>query len=281
MGWYYDAKPTIETDEGIKAKSRRGKFVEKWWATRWIEAMEAVMDPRRLQRGRRYARKGQVLSLAVADGTVVAQVLGSRPTPYRVEMQLKPLPDAAWEKAIERLTERPYLVAQLLAGEVPPEIEEIFEAAEVALFPEGRELLQECSCPDWSRMCKHQAAAHYILGERLDENPFLLFELRGRSRDDIIAALEPVAGRGAEAVPPAYQPAPPLGDELDNFWRTGPELEALTFHLEPPDFPYPLLERLGTPDFLPEAGNWLRRAYERVTERALAVAYEEESEDAR
>ena len=82
MGWYYNYRPTIETDEGIKAKSKRGDFVRSWWATRWIEAMEQVMDKGRLQRGRRYARKGQVLSLEVGTGTVYAEVQGSRPIPY-------------------------------------------------------------------------------------------------------------------------------------------------------------------------------------------------------
>ena len=45
MSWYYNYnnRPTIETDEGIKAKSKRGAFVKSWWATRWIEAMEQLM----------------------------------------------------------------------------------------------------------------------------------------------------------------------------------------------------------------------------------------------
>lgn len=84
MSWYYDFKPTrpIDTDQGIKAKSKRGDFVKNWWATRWIAAMERVMDRGRLQRGRNYARRGQVLSLEEGKGQITAKVQGrgARPT---------------------------------------------------------------------------------------------------------------------------------------------------------------------------------------------------------
>lgn len=277
MGWYYNYRPTIETDEGIKAKSKRGDFVRSWWATRWIEAMEQVMDKGRLQRGRRYARKGQVLSLEVGTGTVYAEVQGSRPIPYEVVLELETLTEAEWDSVINTLAEQPYFAAQLLAGEMPPEIEETFESVGLDLFPGRRELFQECSCPDWADVCKHLAAVHYLLGERLDEDPFLLFRLRGRSRDAILTALGSVAGPVDVPVVPAYTPAPPLAADLDDFWQVGPELDSLRFHIEEPETPYPLLERLGAPDFLPDTQRRLERAYGAVTETAMAVAFEMES----
>ncbi len=95
MGWYYgfEAKPTIETDEGIKARSKRGAFVKNWWATRWIEAMEQLMDRGRLSRGRSYARKGQVLSVKEGPGSVTAKVQGSRRRPYSVTIGIELLTD--------------------------------------------------------------------------------------------------------------------------------------------------------------------------------------------
>ena len=47
------------------------------------------------------------------------------------------------------------------------------------LFPSQREISFNCSCPDWAIMCKHVAAVLYGIGAKLDENPFLFFELRG------------------------------------------------------------------------------------------------------
>lgn len=279
MGWYYDYKPTIETDEGIKAKSKRGDFVKNWWATRWIKAMEQVIQSARLQRGRRYARMGQVLSLKMGKGTVTAKVQGSRSKPYRVEIALEPLADAEWEKVIDALAARPYFVAQLLAGEMPPEIEEVFAAVQLDLFPKRRALQQKCNCPDWVEVCKHLAAVHYILGERLDEDPFLLFQLRGRSRDALLTAMGSLAGPVETIETPSYTPEPSLAEELDSFWQAGPELDTVTVNIEVPESPHPLLERLGEPDFLPSARRWLAKAYDRVTERAMTVAYELDSEE--
>jgi len=279
MSWYYNYKPTspIDTDEGIKAKSKRGDFVKNWWATRWIAAMERVMDRGRLQRGRSYARRGQVLSVEVGQGTVAAKVQGSRRTPYRVVIELEPLSDGAWQSVMTALAERPYFVAQLLAGEMPQEIEEAFTAVKHDLFPGRRELQQECNCPDWADVCKHLAAVHYILGERLDEDPFLLFQLRGRSRDTILAALGSLAGEEETAVTPTYAPPIPLSDSLDSFWQSGPELESFALHIAPPVIPYPLLERLGPPGFRSDARQVLTKAYDEVTKMAVAIAYPDEA----
>ncbi len=277
MSWYYNFKPTkaIETDEGIKARSRRGEFVKNWWATRWIAAMERVMDRGRLQRGRSYARKGQVLSLEEGKGQITAKVQGSRATPYKITVALQPLSEADWNKVMAALVERPYFVAQLLAGEMPQEIEEAFAAAKLDLFPNKRELKQSCSCPDWADVCKHLAAVHYILAERFDVDPFLLFRLRGKSQEEILAAL----GDGQDDAPAAaeYAPARPLAESLSDYWQIGPELERFSIQVAPPEESYPLLERMGDPDFLPEARRWLAKAYDGVTEAAVQIAYQPDS----
>lgn len=278
MSWYYDFKPTkpIDTDEGIKAKSKRGDFVKNWWATRWIGAMERVMDRGRLQRGRTYARKGQVLSLEEGKGQITAKVQGSRRTPYKITIELKPLSEKDWERVLGALAERPYFVAQLLAGEMPQEIEEAFQAARLDLFPGRRELKQHCNCPDSAVVCKHLAAVHYILAERFDEDPFLLFRLRGQTQEDILASLGTGEGGVETAVPLEYSPASPLSESVNGFWQTGPELESFAVHIAPQKESYPLLERLGEPDFFPEARRWLAKAYDVVSETAVHIAFQPE-----
>ena len=278
MSWYYDFKPTkpIETDKGIKAKSKRGDFVKNWWASRWLGAMEQVMDRGRLQRGRSYARKGQVLSLEEGRGKITAKVQGSRRTPYKVTVELTPLAEKDWEKVITALAERPYFVAQLLAGEMPQEIEEAFQVAKLDLFPARRELIQECSCPDPAAVCKHLAAVHYILAERFDEDPFLLFRLRGKAQEEILASLGTTQDEVETAVSTEYIPALPLSESLQNFWQPGPELESFAVHIAPAEEPYPLLERLGDPDFFPDARRWLVKAYDLVAETAVQIAFQPE-----
>lgn len=276
MSWYYNYKPTIATDEGIKAKSKRGDFVKNWWATRWIAAMEKVMDRGRLGRGRRYARRGQVLYLEAGQGQVKAEVQGSRRTPYKVTISLTPLSEKDWAKVIKALAERPYFVAQLLAGEMPQEIEEAFQAVKLDLFPTKRELRQACNCPDWAEVCKHLAAVHYILAERFDEDPFLLFRLRGKAQEEILASLGGGAGEAETVDLPEYSPAPPLSESVNDFWQMGKALESFAVHIAAPEEPYPLLERLGEPDFLPEASRRLAKAYDRVSETAVAIAFQAE-----
>jgi uncharacterized Zn finger protein len=281
MSWYYDAKPTIETDDGIKAKSKRGAFVKSWWATRWIKAMEQLMDRGRLQRGRTYARKGQVLSLTEGTGEVIGKVQGSRKRPYTITIQIKPLSDKQWEQVIEALANRPIFMAQLLAGVMPQDIEEAFADVKLSLFPTSRDLAQECNCPDWADVCKHLAAVHYILAERFDEDPFLLFRLRGRTQDEIMAALGKLQGAGdtEESAAPEYEPPPPLSDSLTDFWTVGDEAAHLQPHIAPPDAPYPALARLGTPAFMAELERWLKPAYDAMSETAVSTAYTDTNEN--
>jgi len=278
MSWYYDAKPTIRTDKGIKARSKRGAFVKSWWADRWLAAMERLMDPGRLQRGRRYARQGQVLTLEEGAGHITAQVQGSRRRPYKITIQLQPLSDDDWTRVIEALAERPLFAAHLLAGEMPQEIEQAFTAVNVSLFPGRAELEQACNCPDWAAVCKHLAAVHYILAERFDEDPFLLFRLRGKAQEEIMASLG--SGEDPGTIPaPAYTPPPPLADSLATFWRPGPELGQFRARIARSDPPYPVLERLGDPSFLPGARRWLTVAYDAVAATAVAIAFDQESKE--
>ncbi|MCB8943547.1 MAG: hypothetical protein H6658_07310 [Ardenticatenaceae bacterium] len=277
MDWYYKPTRPIDTDEGIKAKSKRGDFVKNWWATRWLAAMERVMDRGRLQRGRSYARRGQVLSLEESKGKITAKVQGSRRTPYKITIELTPLAESSWRKVTMALAERPYFVAQLLAGEMPQEIEEAFQSVRLDLFPSRQELKQNCNCPDWADVCKHLAAVHYILAERFDEDPFLLFRLRGKTQAEILAALGTGERGGDTAVTPEYTPAPPLSESLPNFWQIGAELDRFAVHIASPDSPYSLLERLGDPDFLPEAHRYLTKGYDVVTETAVQIAYHSEN----
>ncbi len=238
--FYPESRP-IATDKGLKARSKRGGFTKSWWAARWIESLERLMDPGRLSRGRRYARQGQVLSIEERAGGVMAEVQGSRTRPYRVDVELEPLDDGQWEKVTEALSGRALFSARLLSGEMPQDVEEAFSAAGVDLFPERRgELHTNCTCPDSAAVCKHTAAVHYILGERFDEDPFLLFRLRGRTEEQLTRALRTRRGEGSAEEPaePGQQEtepeAPPLEEELDRFWEAIPALVSLKVSVKPP-----------------------------------------------
>lgn len=186
---YPESQP-LAVENGIKAKSKRGAFVENWWSKRWIAVLESFRLGARLTRGRRYARQGQVIAIDIDPGQVTASVQGSRKRPYRVVIRLNPFSEAQWEKVISCLISQPLLVASLLAGEMPGNIENVFEEAGLSLFPKKTmDLETDCSCPDWSNPCKHIAAVYYLLGEEFDRNPFLIFKLRGLDRDELMSML--------------------------------------------------------------------------------------------
>jgi uncharacterized Zn finger protein len=285
---YYDEyffKPSrpLDAREGIKARSQRGAFAKNWWATRWIEALERLVDSGRLSRGRSYARKGQVLSIDETRGGIEARVQGSQRKPYKVTIRVAPLTEAQWEQVIDALAEQALFAAQLLAGEMPQDIEEAFQAAGVSLFPARRaDLITDCSCPDYANPCKHVAATHYILGERFDEDPFLLFRLRGRTQEQILQALRQRRA-GGEAAEEEEEPEAviPLEESLGNFWELGESPEGFSVAIRPPLVEMPLLKRLGEPSFAPGAGlqPLLRATYQAIEQGAMEMAFKEKDKE--
>jgi uncharacterized Zn finger protein len=190
----------------------------------------------RLQRGRSYARKGQVLEFSLTQGKVTAQVQGSRPRPYKVTIGVLPLTTSQWRSVESRLAAQALFRARLLAGDMPPEIEQVFADCGTPLFPRSaRDLTMSCSCPDWEVPCKHLAAVCYVLAEAFDSDPFTVLAWRGKARDDLLAALRgkmPADTRGVGAERPAAPgspalalladvTAPPLEKTLASFWSPG------------------------------------------------------------
>ena len=222
-----------------------------WWGRRWIEALEKLSPEyaSRLARGKTYARAGRAHDLAVKSGKVTAKVTGSRPRPYVISIAMTPLDDATWKKALAELAAKARYAAQLLAGEMPEDVDELLRKVGVRIFPSKvGDLTTVCSCPDWANPCKHVAATHYVLGDALDKDPFLLFELRGRTRDEVLAAMRPAKPPAPTAVRTEARPGVKLGaiaDESYDTWRGPPPSLRVTF--APPAADAVRLAALGRP----------------------------------
>jgi uncharacterized Zn finger protein len=230
-GYYYEPSRPLKAKGGVKTRTRRGTFGDSWWARRWIEVLEGFGIGERLARGRAYARKGQVLSVDVEEGVVRARVQGSRVRPYAVVIKVKTLSATEWKRVARSLSSQTDFVAALLAERMPEDIETAFEAAGVSLFPARRcDLHTDCSCPDWSNPCKHVAAVYYLLAEEFDRVPFLIFRLRGMTRERLVQLIGGAGGGGAAAGrfagPEAGQPTPgvePLPADPSLFWSAPDE----------------------------------------------------------
>jgi uncharacterized Zn finger protein len=222
----------IPVEDGLELRSRRGVIGESWWSRRFLSAVESILTGGRLTRGRTYARQGQVIDLGIGSGLAVAQVQGTRRTPYGVQITMPAASDERWEAIVETLAGQAGYAARLLAGELPHEIEDVFAQAGVALFPErGSHLITNCTCPDWATPCKHAAAVCYLMAEAFDDDPFLLLAFRGREREALLAELRarrgaPIDGSGSEdssSFDPIL-PSPPLFEDVSTFWQPGPDL---------------------------------------------------------
>ena len=286
---YFPRSTPRKVEGGIKVRSRRGKFGDTWWAGRWIEMLESFGWDTRLQRGRSYARRGQVLEYDLSPGLVTSKVQGSRAKPYDIEIKVEPLSAKEWDQVSEAMAGQAIFAAKLLAGEMPQNIEDAFAATELSLFPESPQDIDTfCSCPDWANPCKHIAAVYYILGEEFDRDPFMIFRLRGIRQEELTAALRakrsaevaPGTGETGEAEEPPADPVQPLEECLGRFWEAGEDLAAFRVSITPPAVPETLLKRLG-PIPLPEAPEdinaILRDRYQIVSQQALEMAFREES----
>ncbi len=285
---------------GIAARSKRGAIGETWWSQRFIALLESFGVGSRLQRGRNYARRGQVVELDVEPGIVIAKVQGSRYTPYRVRIQCKALSEQQWRRLEKAMASQALPLAQLLAGEMPRDIEDVFASCKLTLFPRSRaELKASCTCPDSANPCKHIAAAYYILAERFDQDPFQIFAWRGREQHELLEQLRvrragesaargaggagrPAGSPGGAAAAAAAQPAaessgPALDDEVHSFWNSGPALIDLRINPFAVEAPDTLLRQLG-PISVEACGQnlveLLAPAYRLLAERAERRALE-------
>ena len=170
------------------------QFSRTWWGKRFIEALEDFTDSARLGRGRSYARNGKIKEYQINGGKITAKVRGSvnpyfgvyKEPLYKTTIEITAIAPGDWSKVISHLGSKASLISKLLMNEVPDNIEETFAELKLHLLPNSRnDFKTECSCPDWENPCKHIAGVYYLVASELDQDPFLLFELRGISRSKL------------------------------------------------------------------------------------------------
>jgi uncharacterized Zn finger protein len=231
---------------------------QTWWGRRWIEALEHSSRDvvARLGKGRVYARDGHVRDLKIQSGHVVATVSDDELDSYKVTLQLEVFSIQSWQQILRAMSEQALFAAQLLNGEMPKEIDHLFHSFGKSLFPTNlHDIDADCSCEDWSSPCKHVAATHYVLGEALDRDPFLLLELRGRSKEQVLSGLSQLrSGQAPVKLAQDNETAVELhgGVALRNFSATSfeymttvPKVGGFNFDVLP--VPGALLRSLGKP----------------------------------
>ncbi|MBE9222879.1 SWIM zinc finger family protein [Cyanobacterium stanieri LEGE 03274] len=233
----------------------------QWWVEKWLELLDSYRFKKRLERARNYAREGNVLNIEFKQNHLISEVQGSESQPYRVTLSLEAFSDEDWGYVIETMSEKALLAAQLLVGEMPSEIEQVFIKNGLSLFPFNlTDVKSRCTCPDKANPCKHIGAVYYQLADRFSEDPFIIFQLRGRSKEQILEALRVCRGIKLSGKTPqpemlgkikslpkrkakANKTSVPLS--IDSFWEYDEPLDSSLVVITPPTDNKNILDVLG------------------------------------
>jgi uncharacterized Zn finger protein len=262
-----------------------------WWVQQWNDLLNSYRFKKRLERARKYAKEGNVLSIEFKGPEVLAQVQGTAPEPYAVSLSINPFTEEDWNYIVETMAQEAVYSAQLLAGEMPHNIEKVFTANGLSLFPFTlSDIHSRCSCPDPQNPCKHIGAVYYQLGDRFSEDPFVLFQLRGRTREQILDNLRRLRSTGTQKQKFNADITPTQAQEQENprdgqnqqipldiqqFWQYQEPLDSSLVAIAPPDS-RTILDVLGT---IPLASTdaqavrqYLDKVYQTVSQQAVITA---------
>ncbi|QYX30854.1 SWIM zinc finger family protein [Sphaerospermopsis torques-reginae] len=264
----------------------------EWWSQRWLDLLDSYRFKKRLERARNYSRQGNVLSIEFKGAKVLAKVQGSEVEPYKVSLFLDAFSDEEWGYVIETMSHKSVFSAKLLAGEMPQNIEDVFTSNGLSLFPFTLgDVHSKCSCPDKAVPCKHIGAVYYQLGDRFSEDPFVLFQLRGRTREQIISDLRNLRSsklvekseettsnqEQTEVQKPISEPQFSL--KSDNFWQYNEPLESSLVVISP-SVGETVLDVLGKIPLAKDEENLVSSSAGDVTMNYLQSVYKDVSQKA-
>jgi SNF2 family DNA or RNA helicase/uncharacterized Zn finger protein len=153
-------------------------YGKTWWGRKWLEAFNDIDNENRLPRGKAYANRGAVLSVNILGNTVTARVQGSRRTPYKVEIEFEKFTPQQREVFKQLIEKTPSVLSALMNKRLPPKLYDSLKSMRIKLFPtQWKEIRAKCSCPDYAVPCKHIAAVLYLICDKIDKDPFLVFDL--------------------------------------------------------------------------------------------------------
>lgn len=271
--------PTSQT----AANSDYAAIAQPWWVERWLELLDSYRFKKRLERARTYAREGNVLTTEFKGSKVLAQVQGSEAEPYRVSLSLDPFSDKDWDYVLDLLSQQAIYSAQLLAGDMPATIEGVFTKSGLSLFPFSlSDVRSHCSCPDKANPCKHIGAVYYQLADYFREDPFVIFQLRGRTQAQLLEALRLRRGykKGKAAKKrEAHRKVAAKTDSTENlgqFWDYSESLDPSLVVIVPPADGKTVLDSLGSMplayDEAEAVRQYLKLVYSQVSQRAMVAA---------
>ena len=176
------------------------------WGRNWVKSILNFGRPYRMRRGIRYAKEGNVISINISKGQIFSMVQGTAPVPYRVKLNFDIIADEIWDTIIKKVSEKSFYIIDLLQNTLPIELIDVFDLLKIPLLPqETQQLDASCSCPDKAVPCKHIAAAILYLARVVDNDPFILLELRGKTREEFLEKLKEKRSCSTKDVTKSYK----------------------------------------------------------------------------
>ena len=191
-----------------------------WLQLAWIALLEnsEAVDVTRMSAGRRLLRKSAVRVLSVRPGHAYAEVVDSNGAQVRVDIAVRAMIEADWELVAVKISERAAYLAGLLEGHLDQSLILGLVDSEVDVMPAMADLRASCSCTDWSDWCRHSVAVGLLLGESIARDPFELFRLRGKSREEVLEMVRDFRPVGATQEPDQSGPQAPEGVDAAEAW---------------------------------------------------------------
>jgi uncharacterized Zn finger protein len=178
------AKKEKREPQPVKIKGRA--IAATFWGKAWCDNLTAYQDySNRLPRGATYVRNGSVVDLIITPKKIQAIVAGSEP--YTVKIDITAMDAKRWKAIRSACSESIDSLLDLLSGKLSDGVMKRLTDKKTGLFPSPKEIRMSCSCPDYSSCCKHLAAVMYGIGSRLDNQPELLFLLRGVDHQELVS----------------------------------------------------------------------------------------------
>lgn len=297
---------TVGRTEGRRRSSRSApspKSGPEWWVKRW----QGWVNDLGLIPAAAAATGARIKRLEIGPGVVNAVVQDRNQEQCAVEIRFTLWSEAQWQAAMDAIAEQAMFAAQLLSGELPPELDGILQDADAPLLPaRAADVSITCEGPACKGgKCPHAAVIFGQLGEALTDDPWMLLRMRGRDQTQVLAALRKVRTKPAEsgysATPSAaptpvgrfhrhptesapQEDVPSLESQLASYWGATKTLESYRPHFHEPKVDAVLLRRLGP---LPLSGpdddiyEDLSAIYRRVSHAAVRRAFAAEPDQDR
>ena len=248
---------------------RSDMFATTWLARGWLAVINDKCPQAVIESGRRLALADNLVGMSVVAGEIEASFRGSESSPLKIVISLSSYPEQEWERIFHMVNTCAEARYQLMEGDCPEVLNEMFYANNMHLLPSwNSDLSIACSCDSREVVCEHVVALFHLIAQDLENDPFMMLALRGGDQDQLMDALFNALDIYSSEVP--ENSAEEIPCDFVEFWGDEQDNKVIVRRSSAQEVHALLVARLGR-----EVGG----EYERDVYMGLQKMYEEVSEN--